>query len=517
MAWSFDGVNDTGVITPSGVSGSSLIAISFWLYWNSYANDDDLAMEYCPDINSNNGGFYINPNGSYWGGGGKVEFAIGSGANLDISTITRPSAATWHHWLVNFNVSSSGGIASVYIDGSAVTVTSQLSSFGSTLNAHNLYIMHRGAGSLYGAGRICEIALWPGKNLTASEALAAMYDCGHVCVDSLKMYLPFWGDLSPEPNLKGSNSCTISGAVKTNHAPVALFSRRFGRSHLESAESGVSVAVATQAAAFSLPTPTVTGEAIVQPPALSVVFSQPTATITGAAIIPVNTAAALFSTPTASIIGQAIVAAGAQTAVWSSPSATITGGATVSFGPATAQLSPLFITVDTSSGITVSVGAAISSFSVPSPSIFGSADPQSVVNLIYGRPLEIRREITFKPPKETWLLLDRELVIEVTEMSLTIPLVSKSTSDNLTYTFDFRNISFLGNDPITGTPSVSQLSGSGSLTFTTPERSGKIVTVGIGGGTAGQVYRVGLLATTINGRVIDALVDIRVVSRTSSG
>lgn len=143
--------------------------------------------------------------------------------------------------------------------------------------------------------------------------------------------------------------------------------------------------------------------------------------------------------------------------------------------------------------------------------------PLQIVNLIYGRPLEITRITSVIPVRSLSVELTRITDIEVPQMSLTIPQVTKTTSDNLTYTFDLRRISFLQNDPVTGTPTVSQLSGTGSLTFTAPEVSGELVTVGIGGGTAGQTYRVGLLVTTTNGRIIDGLVDIRVVSRTSSG
>ena len=43
------------------LSAYSKLTVSFWMYWNAFANDDALAMEYGANYSTNNG-FLIDPN-----------------------------------------------------------------------------------------------------------------------------------------------------------------------------------------------------------------------------------------------------------------------------------------------------------------------------------------------------------------------------------------------------------------------------------------------------------------------
>ena len=49
-AASFDGANDAASAAVN-LSGTTTITVEFWMKWNAYANDDDLAMEFTPNFN----------------------------------------------------------------------------------------------------------------------------------------------------------------------------------------------------------------------------------------------------------------------------------------------------------------------------------------------------------------------------------------------------------------------------------------------------------------------------------
>ncbi|HEU4943669.1 MAG TPA: N,N-dimethylformamidase beta subunit family domain-containing protein, partial [Solirubrobacterales bacterium] len=57
----FDG-NDDAASAAVNLSGQSAITLEFWMKWNSWANDDDLAFEYTPNFNDATGGFLVDPN-----------------------------------------------------------------------------------------------------------------------------------------------------------------------------------------------------------------------------------------------------------------------------------------------------------------------------------------------------------------------------------------------------------------------------------------------------------------------
>ena len=55
------------------LAGKTAITVEFWMKWNAWANDDDLAMELHANFNDNAGGFLVDPNSSYG------SFAVGIG------------------------------------------------------------------------------------------------------------------------------------------------------------------------------------------------------------------------------------------------------------------------------------------------------------------------------------------------------------------------------------------------------------------------------------------------------
>ena len=70
----FNGTSDAAQ-ADLDLSGTNKLTLEFWMKWNAFANDDDLAFEFTPNFNSNPGGFLVDPNAPEEGG----KFAVGIG------------------------------------------------------------------------------------------------------------------------------------------------------------------------------------------------------------------------------------------------------------------------------------------------------------------------------------------------------------------------------------------------------------------------------------------------------
>jgi hypothetical protein len=153
----FDGTNDYGSVALD-LSAHNSLTLSFWMYWNAYANDDDLCMEFTPTANSNNG-WFLDPNDS---GDGRFSFRVGP-ASGQYYRFTRPSAAAWHHYAFRFNRGVAGASV-VWVDGNRValsTIEAETSLSGNFANS-TLYIMSRAGSALFGAGRYADIRIYKG-------------------------------------------------------------------------------------------------------------------------------------------------------------------------------------------------------------------------------------------------------------------------------------------------------------------------------------------------------------------
>lgn len=170
QALQFDGVNDAMTI-PMSISGLSRITVAFWMKWDAYANNDDLAMEYTNNFNSKNG-FIIDPNQ----GTGKFRVGISSAAaTANLSDLpARPSAGVWHHYVIVLDRTIVGANIgqTVYLDGVLQTMVAATQTYVAATNfdSGSLYLMSRGAASLFGQGAIDELRIYSGA-LTATEAL----------------------------------------------------------------------------------------------------------------------------------------------------------------------------------------------------------------------------------------------------------------------------------------------------------------------------------------------------------
>jgi PKD repeat protein len=158
-AVSFSGSADAATANLN-LSATNKLTIEFWLKWDSYADDDRLAMEFTPNFNQNAGGFLVDPNAS--GTGGKFAVSIGQGGSRTVTTFDRPSAGAWHHYAFVLDTSAApASQIAPYVDGDPVPFTNLVSGTGAGNFANSqLYFMSRGASALFGAGDLDEVALY---------------------------------------------------------------------------------------------------------------------------------------------------------------------------------------------------------------------------------------------------------------------------------------------------------------------------------------------------------------------
>lgn len=151
----FDGGADDGAL-PVNLSGSNKAIVEGWLYWDSFTNGYDIALEYTANGYSTDGGFYMCPD---WGTGNlSVTLRVGGLRNTKL--YTRPSGAAWHHYAI---VADRANGVSLYIDGALATESSypETATSGSgTLANSTLYLMSRGGASNFGAGRLQHLGVW---------------------------------------------------------------------------------------------------------------------------------------------------------------------------------------------------------------------------------------------------------------------------------------------------------------------------------------------------------------------
>jgi Concanavalin A-like lectin/glucanases superfamily len=148
---------------PLNLSGDSVLTVQFWMKWQTYGNDDRLALEFTPNFNNNNGGFLIDPDASN-GPSSNAGFgvAIGEGSSRNTIYFARPSAGQWHQYTFVFNAKASAGtVVTPYVDGAPVGFTQTMSGTGAGNFANStLYWMSRDGNSLFGAGSMQDLAIY---------------------------------------------------------------------------------------------------------------------------------------------------------------------------------------------------------------------------------------------------------------------------------------------------------------------------------------------------------------------
>jgi hypothetical protein len=154
---SFDGVDDAARATVN-LSGSSAVTVEFWLKWDGFVDDDQLAMELTDNFNQNNGGFLIDPNAS----NGLFGVAIGNDLSRNNAYFARPSAGQWHHYAFVLDTTAAASAQVVpYVDGVPVTYSKGASGTGAgNFASAALHFMSRSGQALFGGGDLDDVAVY---------------------------------------------------------------------------------------------------------------------------------------------------------------------------------------------------------------------------------------------------------------------------------------------------------------------------------------------------------------------
>jgi PKD repeat protein len=154
----FNGTSTDWASAPLDLSQTPQVTVEFWLNWNQYVNDDELALEFTSNFNNARGGFLIDPNASE----GSFAVGLGNGAGRNNVFIQRPSAGAWHMYTFVMDTTAAGATQIIpYVDGQPVSYTKAAS--GTTAGnfaASTLYFMSRGGNSLFGAGSLDDLAVY---------------------------------------------------------------------------------------------------------------------------------------------------------------------------------------------------------------------------------------------------------------------------------------------------------------------------------------------------------------------
>ena len=166
----FDGRADYASATVD-LSGTSVITVAFWLYWNQFAEDDALIMELGSQpfgFNSSITGFMIDPNSSQ----GVRKFEVGLKGDVGYNQIMfdRPTAAAWHHYAFIFDKSApADSVITPYIDGAPVAYTKLTNSLNTNgFDKNSLFLMSRLGSGLFASGKLADVRIYK-RSLTASE------------------------------------------------------------------------------------------------------------------------------------------------------------------------------------------------------------------------------------------------------------------------------------------------------------------------------------------------------------
>jgi hypothetical protein len=206
------------------IAGNTVISVSFWLWQNAFDNLDELMAESSTNFNSNTGAILIDPNSS--ASAGNFAFAIhGSAAgNYDDNYFPRPTAAAWHHYLLVFNVGSSGA---AWVDAVPQTINYvKQGTGGANFQNYTWYFMSRAGTSLFNAGRLAEFVLWGNAALGQTEATYLTGGGNPLALPAsgLNRYARICGNASPEPDQVINTTYTVAGTTQIAHpSPVSAF------------------------------------------------------------------------------------------------------------------------------------------------------------------------------------------------------------------------------------------------------------------------------------------------------
>ena len=345
---------------PINLSGYTKLTVSFLMYWDAFANDDKLAMEYGSNF-ATNSGFLIDPNSS----SGGFEAGVASPGFFNSWKCTRPSAAAWHHYYITLNrTTGTAQSSTIAIDGVIQAMTANISvdvtdNFGN----NSLYLFSRNNASLFGLGRMANLIIRGGYVGTVSEAKQEFENPWQIFKrpDS-RIFVPVSaGGGSVNANASGA----LSAVAVT--APSA------------SASGGASASGALATITIYSPTATASagGSANASGSFASLTLAAPNATATASGVGAGSFAALSISpaTATATATKSATASGAFATISLSAPNATATG---TTAGNAIATATPAQITI--SHAAAIAIGSAVASGGYQSIGITAPTGSASVGN-----------------------------------------------------------------------------------------------------------------------------------------
>ena len=137
----------------------------------------------------------------------------------------------WAHVAIVYNSSATTNDPVIYIGGASQSITEDTTPVGSATSDVDIDIRLGNSSGLNRTfdGSICEVVIWDGA-LSAAEILALAHTINPLRIrrPDMKMYLPIPGHTSPEADMSGNkNNGTVTGAVKSAHAPVGPYNVPF--------------------------------------------------------------------------------------------------------------------------------------------------------------------------------------------------------------------------------------------------------------------------------------------------
>jgi hypothetical protein len=206
----------------TALNGVSKFTLSCWVWVDAYSNSDQIAMELSANYNNNTGAFLFDIDEATGDSGFLTQSSNGSFHNRVLWT--RLSAAAWHHYVIGIDLNIT--ITHLWLDGVDGSADVGGSPPGGNFNSYPLYFMSRAGSSLFLSGRLQEVAIWPGINLTQAAAQALFRGASPLNV--FPSYLAYYWPIVPETPVEtnwgfsGWNYAAIHGTQPTPPAPVPL-------------------------------------------------------------------------------------------------------------------------------------------------------------------------------------------------------------------------------------------------------------------------------------------------------
>lgn len=174
-ALQFNGSSEFAASSNNLAMATNWVTVCAWIYWDTFANDDDLAMELGPNYNTTKPGFLWNPNSS---GTGRFDavFSQLTNASYRGESFTRFSSDTWTHVAVVFDRRAGAADIKVYLNGSLTATTVDFPEAAGEPYAWvtgKLYLFSRAGTALFGAGRLDSLFIFYGE-LDSTEITAVM-------------------------------------------------------------------------------------------------------------------------------------------------------------------------------------------------------------------------------------------------------------------------------------------------------------------------------------------------------